>query len=92
MSHFNLGIKKFATEDSKEYTFLNSRLYQTGAPIEGHIMRSFFFFYVLLTVHLSINLVNDQLYTQFFYFIICLLQSSTCFVQRRAHRQEVKLY
>ena len=49
-------------------------------------------FNVLLTVHLSITLVNDQLEAQFFYFIICLLQSSTCFEQRRAHHQEVKLY
>jgi len=49
-------------------------------------------FDVLLTVHLSITLVNDQLDTQFFYFIICLLQSSTCFEQRRAHHQEIKLY
>jgi len=50
-------------------------------------------FDVLLTVHLSITLVNDQLDAQFFYFIICLLQqSSTCFEQRRAHHQEVKLY
>ena len=47
---------------------------------------------VLLTVHLSINLVNDQLDAHFFYFIIRLLQSSTCFEQRRAHRQEVRLY
>jgi hypothetical protein len=46
----------------------------------------------LLTVHLSINLVNDQLDTQFFYFIIRLLQSSTCFEQRRDHHQEVKWY
>jgi len=46
----------------------------------------------LLTVHLSINLVNDQLDAQFFYIIIRLLQSSTCFEQRRAHHQEVKLY
>jgi len=50
------------------------------------------FFYVLLTAHLSICLVNDQLDTQFFYFIIRLLQSSTCFEQRRAHHQEVKFY
>ena len=50
------------------------------------------FFDVLLTVHLSINLVNDQLDTQFFYFIIRFLQSPTCFDQRRAHHQEVKLY
>ena len=47
---------------------------------------------VLLIARLSINLVNDQLDTQFFYFIIRLLQSSTCFEQRRAHHQEVKLY
>jgi hypothetical protein len=32
-----------------------------------------------------------RIYTQLFYFIICLLQSSTCFEQRRAHHQEVKL-
>jgi len=38
------------------------------------------------------NLVNDQLDAQIFYFIIRLLQSSTCFEQRRAHHQEVKLY
>ena len=49
-------------------------------------------FEVLLTVHLSINFVNDQLDAQFFYFIIRLLQSSTCFEQRRVHHQEVKLY
>ena len=49
-------------------------------------------FNVLLTVHLSITLVNDQLDAQFFYFIIRLLQSSTCFERRRAHLQEVKLY
>ena len=35
---------------------------------------------------------NDQLDTQLLYFIMCLLQSSTCFEQRRAHHQEVKLY
>ena len=49
-------------------------------------------FDVLLTVHHSITLVNDQLEAQFLYFIIRLLQSSTCFEQRRAHHQEVKLY
>jgi len=38
------------------------------------------------------NLVNDQLDAQVFYLIIRLLQSSTYFEQRRAHRQEVKLY
>ena len=50
------------------------------------------FFYVLLTVHLSIILADDQLDAQFLYFIIRLLQSSTCFEQRRAYHQEVKLY
>jgi len=43
-------------------------------------------------LHLSINLVNDQLDAQFFYFIIHLLQSSTCFEQRRGHHQEAELY
>jgi len=38
------------------------------------------------------SLVNDQLGAQLFYFIIRLLQSSTCFEQRHAHHQEVKLY
>ena len=50
------------------------------------------FFNVLLTAHLSKTLINDQLETQFFYFIIRSLQSSTCFEQRRAHHEEVKLY
>ena len=47
---------------------------------------------VLLTVRLGITLVNDQLDTQFFYFIIRLLQSSVRFEQRRSHHQEVKFY
>ena len=52
----------------------------------------FLFLYVFLTVHICTTLVNDQLDAQFLYFIIRLLQSSTCFEQRRAHHQEVKLY
>ena len=48
-------------------------------------------FNVLLTVHLSITLVNGQLDAQLLYFITSLLQSSTCSEQRRAHHQEVKL-
>jgi len=43
-------------------------------------------------VRLSITSANDQLNTQFLYFIILLLQSSTCLEQRRTHHQEVKLY
>jgi hypothetical protein len=50
-----------------------------------------FFFGVLLTMHLSIILANDQLDAQIFCFIISLLQS-TCFEQRCAHHQEVKFY
>ena len=41
---------------------------------------------------IDLTLVNDQLDAQYLYFIIRLLQSSTCFEQRRAHYQEVKLY
>ena len=49
-------------------------------------------FNVLLTVRLGLTLVNDKLDARLLYFIISLLQSSTCFEQRRAHHQEVKLY
>ena len=38
-----------------------------------------FFFYILLTVLLSISLDNDQLDAHFLYFTIRLLYSSTCF-------------
>jgi hypothetical protein len=37
-------------------------------------------------------LASDQLDVQILCFIISLLQSSTCFEQRRAHHQEVKLH
>jgi len=47
---------------------------------------------VLLTVHLCVSLVNDQLDAQFLYFIIRLFQSSTCLEQHRAHHQEAKFY
>jgi hypothetical protein len=39
-----------------------------------------------------LTLVNDQLDAQFLDFILRLLQSCTCFEQRRARHQEVKLY
>ena len=42
-------------------------------------MKFDFFFNVLLTVHLSIILDNDQLDTHLLYFTIRPLQSSTCF-------------
>ena len=44
------------------------------------------------TAELRFTFVNDQLDAQLLYFIIRLLQSSTCFEQRRAHHQEVKFY
>ena len=55
-------------------------------------MVNLYSFYILLTVHLSIILPNDQLDAQFLYFIIRLLHSSTCFEQSRADHQEVRLY
>jgi hypothetical protein len=42
-------------------------------------------FYVSLTVHLGIILVEDQLDAQFF-FLICLFEFSTCFEQPGAHQ------
>jgi hypothetical protein len=48
-------------------------------------------FYVMLTAHLDMILVNNQLDAQLF-FSICLLQFSTCFEQPRAHHQENQLY
>jgi len=39
-------------------------------------------FYVLLTVHLSISLDNDQLDAHLLYFTVRPLQSSTYFVDR----------
>ena len=65
--------------DLKAAIFINSR--QTHGVI-----------FVLMTLHLSIKSVNDPLDAQLFYFIVRLLQSSTCFEQGRAHHQEVKLY
>jgi hypothetical protein len=50
------------------------------------------FCYVLLTVHLSVILANDQIDAPIFCFIISLLQSSTCFDHCSAHNQQVKLY
>jgi len=43
-------------------------------------------------IFMHLALVNNQLDTQFFYFIIRLLQYFTCFEQRGAHHQEVKMY
>ena len=61
---------------------------QTGVTEKNQAFFEVFF----LAVHLSIDLVNDQLDAQICYFTIRLLQCSTCFEQRRAYHQEVKLY
>jgi len=47
---------------------------------------------ILLTVHLSVTIVHNQIDSQLLYFIIRLLYSSTCIEQRRAHQQQVKFY
>jgi hypothetical protein len=76
----SLRILKFET--FKEDRFIESSLLSASFYVE---------FYVLLTVHLGIILVNDRLDAQFF-FLICLFQSSSCFEQPRAHHQENQLY
>ena len=50
-----------------------------------------YFFYVSLTVRLSIILVIDQLNAQNSCFMVSLFYSSTCFEHCCAHHQEVKL-
>ena len=49
---------------------------KTGGTIKGDI---YIYINVLLAVHLSISLDNDQLDTHFLYFTIRPLQSPTCF-------------
>ena len=65
---------------------------QTRLGLHVKVDLPVFFFLCFADRYFSITLVNDQLDAQFFYFIIRLLKSSTCFEQRRAHHQEVKLY
>ena len=52
----------------------------------------FWYFDILLTVHLSIILATNQLNAQILVFVISLLYSSTCFEHYCAHHQDVKLY
>ena len=49
-------------------------------------------FYVLLTVHLSISLYNDQHDAHLLYFTILPLQSSTCFEHYMPIIRRLKLY
>ena len=63
-----------------------------GDHVAGKGNASFLWIMYEAKLKLRVNLVNDQLDAQFFYFIIRLLESSTCFEQCRAHHQEVKLH
>ena len=65
------------------YVHLSLRIEQLALPLDG-FSRNFIFdfisnFYVLLTVHLSIILDNDQRDAHLLYFTIRLSHSSTCF-------------
>ena len=81
-----------------KYEFRHKREVKASCTPKGNEMKIVliadrgFGFGVLLTVHLRITLVDDQLDAQVLYFIIRLLQSSTCFEQRRAHHQKIKFY
>jgi hypothetical protein len=55
--------------------------------ISSHQMLKLWKLYVLLTLHLGIILVNNQLGVQFF-FRICLFQFSVCFKHPHGHHQE----
>jgi len=57
----------------------------------GKTRAVYLYFYVLLTVHLGIILVNNQLDAQLFFWI-CLFQLSTCFEHPYAHHQENQVY
>jgi len=49
------------------------------------------YFYVVLTMHLITDFVNNQLDANSFSYI-CLFQFSTCFEQSSAHHQQSQLY
>ena len=59
-------------------SLISARWIESGWPstVSKHLLSDF---YVLLTVHLSTILDNDQLDTHLLYFTIHYLQSSTCF-------------
>ena len=59
---------------------------------ETRMTKKALFTNILLTVHLSVTIVHNQIDSQLLYFIIRLLYSSTCIEQRRAHQQQVKFY
>jgi hypothetical protein len=87
---FLRGVEKsFSRPRSNITEYLNLRLQKHSRILK--MPQPDILFYVLLTAHLGIILVNDQLDAQFF-FLICLFQSSTCFEQPRAHHQENQLY
>jgi len=77
----------FTQNESGGKCLLHIYHWGAGPEVTGRIRDTGQNFYVLLTVHLGIILVNDQLDAQFF-FRICLSQISTCFEHSRAHCQE----
>ena len=82
--HFN----KFIALRSQIYSRLNTSRFSTRCEHYHVIVNSS----TKQSPFPWITVVSDQLETQLLYFIIRLLQSATCFEQRRAHHQEVKLY
>ena len=86
-THLNMFLA-FNTLESTQTTATNLHVITNYVKCTNHKKD---FFYVLLTVHLSTNLANDQLDAPLLYFITRLLQYSTCFEHHRAHHQEVKL-
>ena len=81
-------VQRVMAKLSSDHKF--SGRYNT-VTISGVVRKHVIAFDVLLTVHLSITLANDQLDAQI---LIHLLQSSTCtcFERYLSHPQEVKLY
>ena len=85
---------------NQQSEFAQVRFFPSGAefknecnPISDCLHISISWLVIKLIINLiRQTLVNNQLDAKSFYIIISLLQSSTCFEQRRAHHQEVKLY
>jgi len=69
-----IGTRKQRT-DIEKYSFVNRTIkLWNQLPAGALVTLLVIFFYVLLTVHFNVTLVNDQLDAQFIYFIIRLLQ------------------
>jgi len=90
-THILFSVTFFVFGNRAIYEEVNvGKYFRAGQATDDDLVHTFFD--VLLTMHLIITLANNQLDAQFLYFVISLLQSSTCFEQRRSHHQELKLY